>query len=54
MAHNLFISYDLVSPGQNYDAVRCVAHERLPVVKAWADLSRIQAISCHIYLTLPA
>tara|TARA_R110000782_G_scaffold13730_22_gene40363 strand:+ start:5386 stop:5664 length:279 start_codon:yes stop_codon:yes gene_type:complete len=22
MAHNLFIAYDLMSPGQNYDAVR--------------------------------
>lgn len=22
MAHNLFVAYDLMSPGQNYDAVR--------------------------------
>lgn len=31
MAHNLFIAYDLMSPGQNYDAVR----DAIKALGAW-------------------
>ncbi|MDC7784084.1 hypothetical protein PQJ75_05505 [Rhodoplanes sp. TEM] len=34
MAYNLFIAYDLISPGRNYDAVR----DRIKSLGPWAQL----------------